>query len=207
MYLPQVHLFQKRYPSEEIFFETDQELMRVLIQGNPVYLVLDLPGLITKIIVCFPAPTITRIYAVNGKYHCFIAESLSRYNIYTAPDQVKYRYGMQLLPWMFLGDLNDDIPIDQSHIVNYIVLNCGVGHEGINIRILRSQRGQQKNEEWLEIHQFSTGNEYHFSEEWKKQSRMIARFVPGDMLQFPNMTWKPEDGWAKHPPMEIDCKI
>lgn len=206
MYLPQLSLFQKRYGGDEIFFDTDQMLMHVLMQTNPVYLVLDLPGMETKIVVCFPAPTVTRIYATSGKYSYFIGESEDRHPIWTASAKVNYRYGMSLLPWMFLGYLDKDIPVEQDHVVNYIVLNCSVGRQGVNIRLLRTLGDKEKKKEWLEIHQFHTGSEYRFAEEWKKQNRIIARFVPDD-IQSATMTWQPEGGWAKHRPEKIPCKI
>ena len=207
MHLPQLQLRQKKYGGEEIFFDTDQELMRVLAQDNPVYLVLILPGLVTKVVICFPTQTITRVYAVDDRRQYFIGESSEdEHPIWTAPAEVDYRYGMELLPWMFLGDLNRDTSVKHGHIVNYIVLNCCVGRKGVNIRLFRSHGGREKEKEWLEIHQFSTGNEYHFAEEWKKQSRMIARFVPND-IRSPGMTWKPEGGWAGHQTQHIPCKI
>ena len=207
MHFPQLQLRQKKYGGEEIFFDTDQELMRVLAQDNPVYLVLILPGLVTKVVICFPTQTITRVYAVDDRRQYFIGESSEdEHPIWTAPAEVDYRYGMELLPWMFLGDLNRDTSVEHGHIVNYIVLNCCVGRKGVNIRLFRSHGGREKEKEWLEIHQFSTGNEYHFAEEWKKQSRMIARFVPND-IRSPGMTWKPEGGWAKYRPEGIPCKI
>ena len=207
MHFPQLKLRQKKYGGEEIFFDADQELMRVLAQDNPVYLVLILPGLVTKVVICFPTQTITRVYAVDDRRQYFIGESSEdEHPIWTAPAEVDYRYGMELLPWMFLGDLNRDTSVEHGHIVNYIVLNCCVGRKGVNIRLFRSHGGREKEKEWLEIHQFSTGNEYHFAEEWKKQSRMIARFVPND-IRSPGMTWKPEGGWAGHQTQHIPCKI
>ena len=205
MHFPQLKLRQKKYGGEEIFFDADQELMRVLAQDNPVYLVLDLPGLVTKVVICFPAQTITRVYAVEGRRQYFIGESSeAEHPIWTAPAEVDYRYGMELVPWMFLGDLNCDTPIEHDHIVNYIVLNCCVGHKGVNVRLFRSHGGREK--DWLEIHQFSTGNEYRFAEEWRKQSRIITRFVPNE-IQSSSMTWKPEGGWARYQTQYIPCKI
>lgn len=208
MYLPQLSLFQKRYGGDEIFFDTDQTLMHVLMQNNPVYLVLELPGLETKIVVCFPAPTTTRVYAdaASGRRSYFIGESEGKHPIWTAPAKVNYRYGMSLLPWMFLGYLDKDILVDQDHVVNYIVLNCGVGRQGVNIRLHRTLGGKKKRDEWIEIHQFHTGSEYHFAEEWKKQSRMITRFVPDD-IQSSSMTWQPEGGWAKYRQENIPSTI
>ena len=181
--------------------------MRVLSQGNPVYLGLELPGLETHVGICFPAQTITRVYAKSGKHSCFIGESKKeKHPIWTAPTKVSYHYGMSLTPWMFDGYLDRDTPTERDHIVNYIVLNCSVGHEGVNIRLFRTYDRQQKEREWLEIHQFDTGNEYHFAEEWKKQSRMIARFERENLRDSP-VTWKPQGDWAKYRPEKIPCKI
>lgn len=199
MYLPEPSFQQAHYGSKEIFFNTSRELVWVLMQGNPVYLVLNLPGLVTSVSVCFPAPTITRVYAKSDRHTCFIGESEDPFPTWTAPIEVSYRYGMSFCPWMFVGHLNDrkSIPVGQDQIVNYIVSNCSVGHQGVNIRLLRSHNGREKEREWLEIYQFDTGNEYHFAEELEKHRRLIARFVVDD-LHRPDMTWKPEGGWKKY---------
>ena len=207
MHLPQLSLSQKKYGGNEIFFAPDQELMRVLSQNNQVYLVLELPGGENKIIICFPTQTVTRIYATNGQQQYFLCESeKDKHSIWTAPVDVHYRYGMKLFPWMFLGDLAPDTPVCQDYIVNYIILNCCVGHQGVNIRLRCTRDREDRASDWLEIHQFDTGNEYRFAEKWNVQSKMLMRFVPKIPLTRPR-AWTPVNDWGKYTQTKIPCKI
>lgn len=191
----------------EVLLKVEDTLMQVLAQGNPVYLVLDLPGMLTSVVACFPAPTIARVYAVrhdvrNGQCRFVGVSKKEKHPIWTAPDDVDYRFGMRLPPFMFQAYLAHGDPRARESIANYVVLTCPSGFGGIVVRIFKSPDFAR---EWLEIHPVDVGNSTRFPEDWKRSGK-IARFVP-ESVNPPRMTWQPEAGWDKHSVVSIPCKL
>lgn len=193
-WLPELNLKLAGIHNDEIFFEDDNTLQWVLQQGNPVYLVLELPGFLTSISICFPVPCTTRVY-MNSIVAChedsFVCEDKDNRHIYEAPARVDYRFGMKLLPWMFFRLLDSKDQTKKDHVVNYVVLNSNVRHAGVLIRIFRKNDPSQKQAEWLELYSFRTGNNYQFFEKWQSDpnTKMMARFVPKN-VGTPRLIWE-----------------
>ena len=206
-WLPELNLRLDGTYNDEIFIRDDNTLFWVLSQGNPVYLVLDLPGLLleSRVSVCFPTPCITRIYTanrVNGNdslEESLLCEVNDKSRIYEAPTQVDYRFGMRLVPWMFLHLLDTTHQVNKDHVVNYVVLNSVVGHTGVLIRLFRKFGYSQKQDEWLELYHFSTGNDYHFFERGRTDpnTKLMARFVPKN-AGTPRVIWVPKGQDSGH---------
>lgn len=57
-YLPELAFTSSRVVGDEVYFHPQRRLAEVLVQRNPVYLVLDTPGLKTKMFICFPKPVL-----------------------------------------------------------------------------------------------------------------------------------------------------
>ena len=206
--LPEIELELSGIHNDELFFDDNHELMHGLVQKNPVYLALDLPGLQTQVFICFPAPCTTRIYA--GRIHKtnLVGEVADKYNIYEAPQDVSYRYGMRIVPWMFYSLLDPEthkLRAERDNIVNYTVLNSNVGHCGVLIRVFREHDFSKKWREWFEIYHFDTGNDYQFAEKWRDDpnTKMVARFVTEIGHASHQRTWHPE----KTPEVEIGATV
>lgn len=187
--LPNLEFGNSTLHGGEVWFERQLRLMEVLTQGNPVYLVLDLPNMCTPVIIGLPIPGLVRVYMNEVHPRSLAGEAGDGRRDYPMPSEpVEYRFGMRLVPWMFESFLSPEHKhrIHVPSIVNYPVLSSGVGHSGVLIRAFRAPN--RYSEEWLEIYYFSTGNEYHFNKGWKtdRHTRLIARFRPD------GREWRPE---------------
>lgn len=181
----------------EVYFDPQGRLGEVLIQGNPVYLVLDPPHMQTSIVVCFPIPNLVRVYVLHQNDEegiQLIGQAGDGGQFYQVPrEPVRYRFGMRLTPWMFGSFLRQEhrARIQDDNIVHYPVLACFSGYGGALIRVFRSPTRHP--EEWIEIYYFSSGNEYLFKTGWKadRQTRLIARFRPAATYWMP----EPSPAW------------
>ena len=193
---------------DELFFGDSGELARVLRQGNPVYLTLGLPGLISEVTVAFPAPFQTRVYMGHGiasdkPHHARFDEATL---IGEAPDvsiayprlvgPVIYHYGMELLPWMFFHMLSPALHAERAerdNVVNYTIENGSSGYSGVLIKVFQKSRHEEKDAEWIEIYSFHCGNGYRFAEEWQADphTRKVARFTRIGKSGH-QVTWRPD---------------
>lgn len=205
--LPELEYSAAGDTKDGIFFKTNEELRRVLVQGNPVYLALDLPGMLTQVIVCFPAPRAIRIYGKRIRHGAtfFLGEVIDGYTKRSLPQDVQYRYGMRFVPWMFIRALPPHVSPEKDHLVNYIVTNSDVGYSGVLLRVFRSFHGERKESEWLEIRHFNTGNEYLFfrEENWREEGQLLTRLIPERIDG--TLEWKPEQGWNAYPQRSFEA--
>ncbi|MBX4195568.1 hypothetical protein KW796_01240 [Candidatus Parcubacteria bacterium] len=187
--------------NRELYFSTSNELARVLAQSNPVYLVLELPGAHTRVIVCFPKPGMTRVYHNEIKAENLVGEHDHSYNADSLPPlrTMNYRYGMRLPPWMFNGWIKPRemmLELGRNVDAHYKVLNRDWGHGGIMVSVFRREK---REEERLEIRSFDTGNDFHFLDKWlnDKDIHLLARFIPVNP-ENPRLFWKPDKEAAEH---------
>lgn len=186
MYLPELSFAPARLHGEELFLGPNSELTRVLLQGNPVYLNLVLPGATQpKVRICFPKVGTTWVFTGTEMRAIDLVGEFTESDGVPTYTPVEYRYGMELKPWMFFRWLDFALGqsrCDSDNIVNYSILNCSSGHTGVLIRIIRGSDRVLIAQEWMEIYYFSTGNDFDFPAKWRKHpnTRLIARFVPRD---------------------------
>lgn len=209
--LPEIGLKLSGIYQDELFFAPNCELVEVLAQKNPVFLVLELPGMLTQVLVCFPKPCTTRIYAGRIRKNDLVGEVADKHQIYKAPNLVQYRYGVRLLPWMFFGWLDPETKrrrVERDNVVNYSVLNSVVGHTGVLIRVSCKHDFRERDQEYFEIYHFSTGNDYHFAERWRDDpnTRMIARFVP-EKANTSQPIWRPENAPRNRVGPAVPCFV
>ena len=187
MFLPELSFAGVKLHDEELFLGPNVELTRVLLQDNPVYLDLVLPGATRpKVRICFPMVGTTRVYAEevinDANLVGDFSESFNRRTNrpYTTVD---YRFGMELKVMMFFCWLDEALHQDRQdkyNIANYIILNCSSGHSGVLIRAIRGTDQTPISEKRVEIFYFDTGNDYAFAAKWRghPNTKLIARFVP-----------------------------
>jgi hypothetical protein len=193
--LPNINFRYIGVHDDELFFEDDRVLESVLHQQNPVYLALDMPGLITTPLVCFPTTCKTRIYSKNVIDEKTLIATHETYRSYKVPKLLEYRFGMKMLPWMFFSLLNNEIHkarAKRDNIVNYIVFNS-FGYGGVLIRVSRKHATNYSTGDWLEIYHIQLGNQYHVPK-WRQDpnTRLLARFLP-HYSSGRGWIWKAED--------------
>lgn len=169
--------------TEELFSAPNREISGVLNQGNPVYFKLDLPGILLPVHICFPAPRVTRVYSGDICKTNLVGEKTDQFASEGVPDKVHYRYGMRIVPWMFLCWIDLEMMGHRSrmnNIINYVLINGTYGHDGVLVRVDRRHLPADRNEESMEVYSFSMGNDSCFVSRWRgdPNTKMLARFVP-----------------------------
>lgn len=200
--LPDLKFSEWRREGNEIFFQTSNEINRVVCQKVPAYIVAELPSLRTKIIIGFPASDLVRIYVkaakvVNEVYYgdriWFVGEFGDPYWRKKLPKVIRYRYGVRILPWMYNGYLKSRIDTSQTWIINYVIQNSASGFSGIILKLRDEYENNKRQEEWFKILSFDAGNEVNF---WKTVPRELIEFVP--IIEEDNrrtvIRWEPKDG-------------
>ncbi len=197
MRLPELSFAPAQLYGNELFLGPNRELTRVLAQGNPVYLNLLLPGTTRPTVrIGFPEVGTTWVYADASNPKEGLVGQFTEGGGQPFNTEIKYRYGMELTPWMFFCWLGQELALQRSrqhNIVNYIVPNCSSGHAGILIRILRGADRAEIAREWMEIYRFSTGNDFCFHARWREDpnTQLIARYVP-ESAGTAELRWVPE---------------
>lgn len=197
MFLPELSFNTARLHKKELFLGPNRELTRVLLQGNPVYLDLILPGATQpKVRICFPEVGTTWVYANRKVSPTNLIGEHTKPGGLPLYTPVEYRYGMELKPWMFFCWLDKDFATMRRHedkMVNYSVLNCSSGHAGVLIRIIHHANRAVIDKEWMEIYHFDMGNYYGFPAKWREHpnTKLIARFVPR-YTNTHELWWAPE---------------
>lgn len=175
--LPDLKFKQLTVKDNEIFFETSGEIQRVVSQGIAANIVLKLPGLGTNVILCFPIPSLVRVYLnelkiargwLLGENYYYVGQFGRGHQFYRLPEEVEYQYGMELTPWMYDWQTKTDIRGVRSRIVNYIIMNCNCGHDGVLLKLKDETDSEERYKEWLKIIWFDAGNNYHF---WNGEGR------------------------------------
>ncbi|MBX4189102.1 hypothetical protein KW785_00735 [Candidatus Parcubacteria bacterium] len=192
--LPEIEFKHVGSKGDELFFTTERTLDRVLSQGNTVYLRLELPGMHTSIDVCFPTWGFTRIHWRHFRQEGIMVTEHDRRSDRRkkVPQDVSYRFGMRLAPWMFDGwikrESGERIPRDVT--ANYAVLDQSFGHSGILIRVARKT---DRAKEYLELYHIDDGNGYEFWDRWQAYSNtiLLTRFIPVNP-ENPRLYWEPE---------------
>ena len=197
-YLPELAFTSSRVVGDEIYLHPQRRLAEVLVQRNPVYLVLDTPGLKTKMLICFPKTGVVRLhYGQSDLMESFLGETSgdqSDGQTVSWPDQ--YRFGMRLNPWLYVAWLSSEhcSRYGLDNILNYPVQNCiSGGHSGVLVRVFRPEANGEKYRGWMEIHFFSTGNEDVFDNGWQThpKTKLLARFQPVG-YGTTELRWEPE---------------
>ncbi|MFZ5559250.1 MAG: hypothetical protein ACOZAL_00430 [Patescibacteria group bacterium] len=181
----------------EIFWKTDNKVREVVCQGIPASILVKLPGGLTNVSICFPIPSLTRIYVQNwmtGESY-FIGQFGDGNNFYHLPKAVKYRYGVMISPWMYYGHLETDMKNIKSRIVNYVIENCCCGFDGILLKFRDELDEDKRCEEWFKIFWFSGGNEYHFLHEKHTEILHLLPLRTGKLNR--QTIWGPKEGWEK----------
>jgi hypothetical protein len=184
---------------EELYFLASTELARVLDQKNPTFLEMGLPSgnSPTTIRLGFPAPHNVRVYA-SEVMHDDNLVGLKTDPIYSdIPVIVDYRYGMELLPWMFDGLIwqhpRAQEITNRDNIANYVLQTSSGGFSGVIIRLHRG-KGHDRSKEKLEIFSFSTGNEHKFFSTWMNDpnTKLLTRFLCRNLPKNQQI-WRAED--------------
>lgn len=194
MILPELTFKKWHLYKEELFLGANYELAQVLVQGNPVYLDLLLPGATQpRIRICFPEVDTAWVYAETETKNVYLVGESTKQNGLPLHTSVEYRYGMELKPWLFFVYLPQTLAVQQTNednIVNYSILNCSSGCSGVLVRIKRHKHRSLLRKEWLEIYSFNMGNDTEFHSRWQTHpnTKLIARFVP-DKVETPQLHW------------------
>lgn len=187
---------------KEVFFRARNDIKNIVSQGIPASLTLELPGFNTEVVICFPTPYVTRVYALNYAFsgafrrpeHYFVGECNSSNSIYTAPEKVAYKYGTRLLPWMQVQRIKE-IKRDEDKTVNYVVESGSSGFIGVLIRLFDVSEPQtNRSDEWLTIYHFDFGNESDFQEKWRERAKQLLRLVPANPGTN-HLGWQPHGTW------------
>ena len=200
--LPDLKFSEWRRMENGIFFQTSNEINRVVCQGVPAFVVAELPSLRTKVIVGFPVSDFVQIYVkakkvVNG-FYCgdriwFLGEfgDLSRRQ--KLPKVIRYRYGVRILPWMYNGYLKSRIDTSQTWIINYVIQNSACGFGGIILKLRDEYDHSKRPEEWFKILDFNAGNEVNF---WKTVPRELIELLPiiEEDDRRTDIRWEPKNG-------------
>ncbi len=184
MFLPEMSFTRAHLYREELFLNSNRELTNVLVQGNPVFFDIIMPGATQpKVRICFPEVGTAWVYA-NGEISSInlVGESTKKDGLplYT---QVEYRFGMEMKAWLFFAYLPRELAesrYDEDNIVNYSILNSSSGHGGVLVRIVHGKDRTSIEREWMEIYAFDMGNDTEFHLKWRNHpnTKLIARFVP-----------------------------
>ncbi len=202
--LPDLEFSEWRVKGNEIFFKNSNELKRVVSQGIPASLMVKLPGLFTHVFVCFPVPSVVRIYIStirpdNGrKTFYYIGQWGNGKEFWHIPKRVKYRYGMEFPPWMYDGYLKTNMREIKSRIVHYVIENCSSGFDGVMLKFRDEFDEKDRNKEWFKIFWFEGGNEYHF---WREKHTEILELVPQKIGNW--LLWQPPQGWNEFKKIKI----
>ncbi len=201
--LPDLEFSRWRLKVEEnqIFFGTSNEIKRVVSQGITASVQLKLPGFFTSVFLCFPAPSLVRVYlrtiytSVRNQAY-FIGQRGDGDRFYRLPKRIKYQYGMSLAPWMYLGYLPQDEAkraIDNTRIVNYFIENCSCGLDGV-LLTFRDEPTGTRQDEWLKLFWLKMGNESHFPKASKEATAILELFPNwvGNQL-----VWEPKGGYGQ----------
>lgn len=192
MFLPELTFADAEMRGEEIYLAPNSELARVLIQGNPSYMRLMLPGLNEYVHIGFPETGEVLVYE-HGLSTDGICCGIGRNGEEVHKRSVQYRYGMELKPWLlfaYLPQTMAEARAKSDNIINYTVLNCASGHSGVIIRITRHADRDKLPEERLEIYRFDMGSDSGFASKWRghQNTRLLARFAPIS-AGTPRLTW------------------
>lgn len=198
--LPSLDFSEWFVKNNEIFLKTSNEVKRVVSQGIPSSILVKLPGGLTDVIICFPTPSFVRVYVSNTwikehritKENRFIGEYGDGNRFYHLSKRVKYRYGIELCPWMYHGYLKTDMSEIRSRIVNYVIENCAVGFSGIQLKFKDESEPVERDKEWFKVFWFDGGNEYHFFHE--KHTQILELFP---IKKESRLFWEPKDGWKQ----------
>ncbi len=193
--LPEQWFYTHGITGNEVSFKPQNQLREVLVQGNGVYLVLDLPHLVTKVIIAFPTQGVVRVYLDQLRQSNMLAQVEDVHWPRQIPKPARYRFGMRLTPFLFGAFLSPGYPdslLLRTAVVNYPVLACESGHSGVLIRVSRIP--DQYADQSLELYWFSTGNDHNFNTGWKThpKTKLLACFRPGGEGLNEGKLWVPE---------------
>ncbi len=200
--LPDLEFSEWKVEGNNIFFKTSNEIKRVVSQGISASIKVKLPGYLTHVFICFPVPSLVRFYVstlgpyTNRTTFYYIGQWGEGDKFYRVLKRVKYRYGMELPPWMYEGYLKTNMREIKSRIVHYVIENCSSGFDGILLKFRDEFDSKRRYEEWLKIFWFEAGNDFLFGKE--KEKNKILELVPIIPKKINNLIfWQPPEGWDK----------
>ena len=179
-HLPQLRMSYWNTVEGDHYLKDDARILKMVVsQGIPVHLELRLPGFYSVPEVCFPQPFEVRVYSAAPYPRNEVASYRNSYTSYSKMlPRVKYKFGLQEVPWMFDGYLPRQMfKRERDVVVNYVIENGSSGFSGVVIQV---NRREVRTEERMRIFRFSTGNESGFFERWKTDPNtiLLAEFAP-----------------------------